>query len=67
MDLQDEVDFSHLYLFNLQESEKMEPEIAVCKTDDDNDLSPEELQEKYQHLLDTYKKRLNFQSAWVVE
>ena len=46
---------------------KREPEIAVCKTDDDNDLTPEELQEKYKNILDTYKKRLNFQSAWVVE
>ena len=44
-----------------------EPEAAVCKTNDDNDLSPEELHEKYKNALDTYKKRLNFQSAWVVQ
>ena len=44
-----------------------EPEAAVCKTNDDNDLSPDELHAKYKNALDTYKKRLNFQSAWVVE
>ena len=31
------------------------------------DLSKKELQNKYKHLLDTYKKRLNFQSAWIVK
>ena len=39
----------------------------AVKINDDNDLSPDELHEKYKHALDTYKKRLNFQSAWVVE
>ena len=44
-----------------------EPEAAVCKTDDDKNLTTEELYAKYKHALDTYKKRLNFQTAWVVE
>ena len=52
---------------NSEFSRWREPEAAVCKTSDDNYLSPDELHESYKHALDIYKKRLNFQSAWVVE
>ena len=44
-----------------------EPEAAVCKVDDDKNLTEEELYEKYKNVFDNYKKRLNFQSAWIVE
>ena len=44
-----------------------EPEAAVCKVDDDKNLTDEELYEKYKNAFDNYKKRLNFQSAWIVE
>ena len=44
-----------------------EPEAAVCKTNDDINLTEEELYEKYKNSFDIYKKRLNFQSAWIVE
>ena len=40
---------------------------AVCKVDDDKNLTEEELYEKYKNAFDNYKKRLNFQSAWDVE
>jgi len=48
---------------NSEFSRWREPEAAVCKTSDDNYLSPDELHESYKHALDIYKKRLNFQSA----
>ena len=44
-----------------------EPEAAVCKTNDDINLTEEELYEKYKNSFDIYKKRLNFQSAWIVK
>ena len=44
-----------------------EPEAAVCRTNDDINLTEEELYEKYKNSFDIYKKRLNFQSAWIVE
>ena len=44
-----------------------EPEASICKTNDDINLTEEELYEKYKNSFDIYKKRLNFQSAWIVE
>ena len=44
-----------------------EPEASICKTNDDINLTEEELYEKYKNSFDIYKKRLNFQSAWIIE